>query len=205
MFTGIVEELGTVRTIVPNEGGAQLEIECREILTDAAIGASIAVNGCCLTVVALGADSWTADAQRETLDRTTLGSLRPGDAVNLERPLRLADRLGGHLVQGHVDGVGTVLAREALPDGSTIFTIGAPAGVLRYAVEKGSITVDGVSLTITHVDDLDIGDGSFGVALIPHTLAVTTLGLRAPGEPVNLEADVVAKYVERLLVNRSAP
>jgi riboflavin synthase len=207
MFTGIIEELGSVRSVVAHGGGTRIEITCRVILTDAAIGASISVNGCCLTVVAVGDGWWAADAQPETLDRTTLGSLRPGDAVNLERAVRLADRLGGHLVQGHVDDVGAVRARDALPDGSSRFTISAPAGVLRYAVEKGSITVDGVSLTITNVDDLDVGDGTFGVALIPHTLSVTTLGLRAPGDAVNLEVDVVAKYVERLLADRvrSAP
>jgi riboflavin synthase len=178
MFTGIVEELGRVRAVTPNE-----------------VGSSIAVNGCCLTVVSLGDGWWTADAQRETLARTTLGSLRGGDPVNLERPVRLADRLGGHLVQGHVDAVGTVTSRESLPDGSTLLTVGLPGPLARYVVEKGSVTVDGVSLTVTSVDQ-----GSFGVALIPHTLAVTTLGTRGPGDEVNLEVDVLAKYVERLLV-----
>jgi riboflavin synthase len=132
------------------------------------------------------------------LARTTLGTLAPGATVNLERPVRLADRLGGHLVQGHVDGVGTVMARESLSDGSTHVTIGAPAEILRYIVEKGSITVDGVSLTVTCVDDAG-ASGGFGVALIPHTLSVTTLGVRAIGDGVNLEVDVLAKYVERLL------
>jgi riboflavin synthase len=196
MFTGIVEELGTVRAITSNEGGARVEIECRQVLDDAQLGASIAVNGCCLTVVELGDGWWAADAQRETIDRTTLGGLRVGDRVNLERPVRLTDRLGGHVVQGHVDGVGTVASREPLPDGSTLVRIAAAPAILRYAVEKGSITVDGVSLTITTLEDTD---ATFGVALVQHTLSVTTFGDRAVGARVNLEVDVLAKYVERLL------
>jgi riboflavin synthase len=197
MFTGIVEELGTVRSIIPNEGGARIEITATRVLDDADLGASIAVNGCCLTVVALHPDHWAADAVTETLDRTSLGSLRAGDPVNLERPVRLADRLGGHVVQGHVDAVGTLTASAPLPDGSTRMTFAAPAAVLRYVVEKGSITVDGISLTVAALDD---ADDTFTVAVIPHTLAVTTLGARQPGDPVNLEVDVLAKYVERLLV-----
>ncbi len=151
MFTGIVEELGTVRAVTRNEGGARIEIGATRVLGDAELGASIAVNGCCLTVVELHADRWAADAVTETLDRTSLGSLRPGDPVNLERPVRLVDRLGGHLVQGHVDTVGTLRDRTALPDGSTRMTFAAPAAVLRYVVEKGSITVDGISLTVAAV------------------------------------------------------
>ena len=195
MFTGIVEELGTVRSITPNEGGARIEITATRVLDDAELGASIAVNGCCLTVVELHPDHWAADAVTETLDRTSLGSLRAGDPVNLERPVRLVDRLGGHVVQGHVDAVGTLRDRTALPDGSTRMTFAAPAGVLRYVVEKGSITVDGISLTVAALER-----DAFAVAVIPHTLAVTTLGARQPGDPVNLEVDVLAKYVERLLV-----
>jgi riboflavin synthase len=194
MFTGIVEELGRVRSVEPNEGGARIEIECRTALADAGVGSSIAVNGCCLTVVALGDGWWAADAQVETLARTTIGRLRPDDPVNLERPVRLADRLGGHLVQGHVDDVGEVAATELRPDGSTSVTITAPSALLRHVVEKGSISVDGVSLTVTTVDA-----DCFGVALVPHTLAVTTLGSRRAGDAVNLEVDVLAKYVERLL------
>jgi riboflavin synthase len=194
MFTGIVEERGRVRAVVPREGGARIEIEADAVLDDAKVGASIAVNGCCVTVVELGSGWWAADAQVESLDRTTLGSLRAGDPVNLERPVRAADRLGGHVVQGHVDGVGTVADRAALPDGSSRMRIEAPAKLLRYVVEKGSITVDGISLTVTAVDA-----AGFGVAVIPHTLEITTLGSRQPGEPVNLEVDVLAKYVERLL------
>jgi riboflavin synthase len=200
MFTGIVEELGTVRAVVPNAGGARIEIVAKAVLDDAVLGASIAVNGCCLTVVELLDDGWAADAVTETLDRTSLGALAPGDPVNLERPVRLTDRLGGHLVQGHVDGVGTMRERVPLADGSTRMTFGTPGGVLRYVVEKGSITVDGISLTVAGLDD---HASTFDVAVIPHTLAVTTLGAKHPGDPVNLEADVLAKYVERLLTTHS--
>lgn len=196
MFTGIVEELGTVRAVTPNAGGARIEIVAKIVLDDAEIGASIAVNGCCLTVVELLDDGWAADAVTETLDRTSLGALAAGDPVNLERPVRLADRLGGHVVQGHVDGVGALHERVALPDGSTRMTFTAPASLLRYVVEKGSVTVDGISLTVAALDD-----GAFDVAVIPHTLSVTTLGPKQPGDPVNLEVDVLAKYVERLLTH----
>jgi len=198
MFTGIVEELGRVRAITPNAGGARLEIDAKLVLEDAQIGASIAVNGCCLTVVELGDAWWAADAVVETLARTNLGELRAGDPVNLERPVRLADRLGGHLVQGHVDATGTVAARDPQPDGSVLVRFAAPADVLRYVVYKGSITVDGVSLTVAALHD----DG-FTIAVIPHTLAVTTLGVRELGARVNLEVDLVAKYVESLLDERS--
>jgi riboflavin synthase len=206
MFTGIVEELGTVRSVTPNEGGARIVITATRVLDDAEVGASIAVNGCCLTVVELHPDHWAADAVTETLDRTALGSLRAGDPVNLERPVRLVDRLGGHVVQGHVDAVGTLRARTPLPDGSTRMTFTAPATILRYVVEKGSITVDGISLTVAALDDVasNPDGGSFAVAVIPHTLAVTTLGARQPGDPVNLEVDVLAKYVERLLTPSNA-
>jgi riboflavin synthase len=194
MFTGIVEELGAVRGVHPVGDGAHLEIAATQVLADSTVGASIAVNGCCLTVVALGEGGFAADAVTETLRRTCLGTLAIGDPVNLERPVRLEDRLGGHLVQGHVDAVGTLRSRDPNPDGSQRVEFGAPTSVLRYVVEKGSITVDGVSLTVAEVLD----DG-FAVAVIPHTLAVTTLGSTAPGGGVNLEVDVIAKYVERLL------
>lgn len=203
MFTGLVEELGRVRAVISHATGARLEIEASTVLTDAAPGASIAVNGVCLTVVDLGPGwpgargrprAWfAADAVEETLRRTCLGALRPGDPVNLERPVRLSDRLAGHLVQGHVDGVGEVRERTPLADGSTRVGISAPKALLRYVVEKGSIAVDGVSLTVAGVD----GDG-FDFALIPHTATVTTLGPKGVGAPVNLEVDLVAKYVERL-------
>ena len=194
MFTGIVEERGRVRSITPDAGGARLVVDAHAVIDDARLGDSIAVNGCCLTVVELGDGCFAADAVTETLARTALGRLVDGDPVNLERPLRLADRLGGHLVQGHVDGVGTVMGREPLADGSTLVEVSAPPAVLRYVVEKGSITVDGISLTVTHVDD-----SSFAFAAIPHTLAVTTLGERGVGAAVNLEVDMVAKYVERFV------
>jgi riboflavin synthase len=194
MFTGIVEELGVVRAVQPRADGARIEIEAHKVLDDAEIGASIAVNGCCLTVVARGDDWWAADAVVETLQRTTLGTLRAGDPVNLERPVRLADRLGGHVVQGHVDGVGSVAERAPQSDGSVLVRFVAPRDLLRYVVHKGSITVDGTSLTIAAVHD----DG-FSVAVIPHTLEVTTLGPKGAGSSVNLEVDVLAKYVERLL------
>ena len=193
MFTGIIEELGTV---VRREG-SRLRVECSTVLDDVALGASIAVNGCCLTAVDWGADGaaacdnptwWEADVSDETFARTAIGALKPGDPVNLERPVRLQDRLGGHLVQGHVDAVGEVVV--AAPD----LQVRMPRDLLRYVVEKGSITVDGVSLTV--VDALDDG---FTVAVIPHTAAVTTLGHKGPGDQVNLEVDVTAKYVERLL------
>jgi riboflavin synthase len=184
MFTGIVEELGHVIALE----GDRIRIGARTVLDGARIGDSTSVNGCCLTVVALGDGWWEADVTDETLDRTNLGDLRPGDPVNLERPVRLEDRLGGHLVQGHVDGVGTIV--EAAPD----LRVTAPDGLLRYLVEKGSITVDGISLTVVQ----PTSDG-FTVAVIPHTAAVTTLGTKGVGGRVNLEVDVVAKYVERLL------
>jgi riboflavin synthase len=184
VFTGIVEELGSVVSL----RGPRLRLRATAVLADVELGASIAVNGCCLTVVAWGDDWWEADVSDETFRRTSLGSLEIGDAVNLERPVRLSDRLGGHLVQGHVDAVGTVV--EPVPD----LRVRMPADLTRYVVEKGSITVDGVSLTV--VEALDDG---FTVAVIPHTAEVTTLGRRQPGEPVNLEVDVMAKYAERLL------
>lgn len=198
MFTGIIEELGRVRAIERREGGARLDIEAETVLDDARVGDSIAVNGCCLTVVDRGDRWWAADAVIETLDRTALGALERDEPVNLERPLRLSDHLGGHLVQGHVDAVGRVATRQPLPDGSTRFAFATPPDLLRYVVEKGSIAVDGISLTVTTV-----GDDSFDVAVIPHTLAVTTLGHKREGAAVNLEADLIAKYVERLLVPTS--
>jgi riboflavin synthase len=194
MFTGIVEELGRVRAITPNDGGARIEIEAKRVLEDTELGASIAVNGCCLTVVDFTETAWSADAVIETLERTNLGALHAGDPVNLERPVRLADRLGGHLVQGHVDAVGRITEMQPEPDGSTRVRVEADSDILRYVVEKGSITVDGISLTFAAVTNRD-----FTIAVIPHTLAVTTLGTKRPGATVNLEVDVVAKYIEKLL------
>ena len=190
MFTGIVEEMGEVDAYEPTPDGARLRIRAQQVLEGVGLGDSIAVNGCCLTVVDSGPDWWVADLSNETLERTTFGSgtIATGAPVNLERAVRLADRLGGHMVQGHVDGVGEIVA--PVPD----LRVRIPRHLLRYTVEKGSITVDGVSLTI--VDALDDG---FTVAVIPHTAAVTTLGAKGPGDPVNIEVDVMAKYVERLV------
>jgi riboflavin synthase len=183
MFTGIVEELGTVVSIE----GTRVRIGASLVLEDAKVGDSTAVNGCCLTVVELGPDWWEADVSEETLKRTSLGDLAPGTRVNLERPVRMADRLGGHVVQGHVDAVGEIV--HPAPD----LRVRMPVELSRYVVEKGSVTVDGISLTA-----FDIRDGEFSVAVIPHTTAVTTLGHKGAGDRVNLEVDVMAKYVERL-------
>ena len=198
MFTGIIEELGRVRAIDHREGGARLEIAATTAVSDVTAGDSIAVNGCCLTVVDAGDGWWAGDVVIETMERTALGSLEAGEPVNLERPLRLSDHLGGHLVQGHVDAIGHVAARSSLADGSTRFTFSAPPDVLRYVVRKGSVAIDGISLTVA-----SLGDEVFDVAVIPHTLAVTTLGHKEQGAAVNLEADLIAKYVERLLVPTS--
>ena len=184
MFTGIVEELGHIEHL----DGGRLRIAASKVIEDARLGDSIAVNGCCLTVVDQAAGWWEADLSEETLARTTFGGARVGDPVNLERAVRLNDRLGGHLVQGHVDGVGTVL--QPVPD----LRVQAPESIGRYLVEKGSVTVDGVSLTV-----VEHGDDWFSVAIIPHTASVTTLGAKRVGDPVHLEADVVAKYIERLM------
>jgi riboflavin synthase len=197
MFTGIVEGTGTVAAMRrPPAGGAaaRLEVEASWPAGELAVGDSVAVDGCCLTVVARTAGGFAADVVAETLRRTTLGRLGAGARVNLERPLALGGRLGGHLVQGHVDGVGRVLERRPAGEGGDEVRVDLPGDLARYVVEKGSIAVDGVSLTVAGV-----GQGWFAVALVPHTLAATTLGERAPGDPVNLEVDVVAKYVERLV------
>ena len=196
MFTGIVEELGEVVAVESQSDAARLTIRGPLVTSDATHGSSIAVNGVCLTVVDLADGTFTADVMQETLDRSGLGSLEVGSPVNLERPVTLSARLGGHLVQGHVDGVGTVLSREP-GEHWEVVRLSLPRSLARYVVEKGSITVDGVSLTVVDVDDT-----SFGVSLIPTTLDLTTLGRRAVGEQVNLEVDVVAKYVERLLAAR---
>jgi riboflavin synthase len=184
MFTGIIEEMGRIGSFV----GGRLRVQCSTVITDAAIGDSIAVNGCCLTVVELSTDWWEADLSPETIARTTFDDLESGSSVNLERAVMASQRLGGHIVQGHVDGVGTVVA--PVPD----LAIRVPTHLVHYLVEKGSVTVDGVSLTV-----VDIHDDVFTVAVIPHTADVTTLGRLIPGQRVNLEADVIAKYVERMI------
>ena len=188
MFTGIVEERGRVETT----GGGRLVVEAHTIVRDSDVGASVSVNGVCLTVVERTDTSLRFDLSEQTLERTCLGDLRPGDPVNLERPVTLVARLGGHLVQGHVDGVGQVTRVEVDGSGGARVSIRLPGELSRYVVERGSIAIDGVSLTIAAVDDDEIT-----VALIPHTLAVTTLGLAAPGRRLNVEADVIARYVER--------
>ncbi|MGQ0464141.1 MAG: riboflavin synthase [Sporichthyaceae bacterium] len=193
MFTGIVEELGEVVALTELTDAARLQIRATVVTSDAKHGDSIAVNGVCLTVVEHTADSFVADVMAETLNRSALADLRPGSPVNLERAVTLATRLGGHLVQGHVDGTGRIAGRRS-EEHWDVVEISAPPQVLRYVVEKGSITVDGVSLTVATV-----GVESFTVSLIPTTLALTTLGRRQPGDAVNLEVDVLAKYVERLL------
>jgi riboflavin synthase len=189
MFTGIVEELGEVVTTATG----RLTVRGALVTSDARPGDSIAVNGVCLTVVQVHGDTFSADVMAETLRRSGLGKLAPGDRVNLERAATTSTRLGGHLVQGHVDGVGEILARTPAA-GWHELRVGIPAGMSRYLVEKGSITVDGVSLTVVAVTD-----EWFEVALIPTTLALTTLGHKCPGDPVNLEVDVIAKYVEKFV------
>lgn len=195
MFTGIVEELGTVVDLTMTGGVARLAVR-GDVAAGAALGDSIAVNGVCLTVAKLDGDLFVADVMAETLRRTTLGTLHGGDAVNLERAATASSRLGGHIVQGHVDGVGVVEQRAALGDFDEV-TVRLPDGLAKYAVEKGSIAIDGVSLTIVSAD----GD-LIKVGLIPETLRRTTLGTRAVGDTVNIESDVFAKYVERLVESR---
>jgi riboflavin synthase len=197
MFTGIVEELGEIIEIEPDGDAARLTVRGPLVAQDAVSGASIAVNGVCLTVTEVKDDAFAADVMHETLRRSSLGALRPGSRVNLERSVRPVDRLGGHLVQGHVDGVGEILAREP-GERWEVVTISLPAELSRYVVEKGSIAVDGTSLTI-----VEAGRDRFTVALIPTTLARTVLGAKQPGDPVNIEVDVIAKYVERLLDARA--
>ncbi|MFI7365565.1 riboflavin synthase [Streptomyces sp. NPDC050149] len=195
MFTGIVEELGEV-TAVENLGDAsRFRLRGPVVTEGAKHGDSIAVNGVCLTVVDLGEQDFTADVMAETLNRSSLGALQAGSRVNLERPMALGGRLGGHIVQGHVDGTGRVIERK-ISENWEIVKISLPADLTRYVVEKGSITVDGVSLTV-----VDAGPDYFTISLIPTTLALTTLGIKESGDPVNLEVDVIAKYVERLLGN----
>ena len=198
MFTGIVEGTGTVAALAAaaDGSGARLEVEAPWLAGRLAVGESVAVNGCCVTVAEPTAAGFAADLVAETLRRTALGGLEAGARVNLERPLPLGGRLGGHLVQGHVDGIARVLDRTPVGDGEEV-RIELPPELQRYVVEKGSIAVDGVSLTVAGV-----GPGWFAVALVPHTLEVTTLGERHPGDPVQLEVDVVAKYIERLVVRQ---
>ena len=198
MFTGIVEELGTVVAVEPQGDAVRLRIRGPVVTGDAVHGASIAVNGVCLTVVEHADGEFTADVMQETLDRSSLGGLAAGTRVNLERPVTLEARLGGHLVQGHVDGTGTILARTPSEHWEAV-RVSLPDDLGRYVVEKGSITVDGVSLTV-----VEAARDSFTVSLIPTTLGLTTLGSKTAGDLVNLEVDVVAKYVERMLEWRTS-
>jgi riboflavin synthase len=195
MFTGIVEERGEVRALA----GHRLTVACRVVPTDSEVGASVAVNGVCLTVVGNDGATLAFDLSDETIERTSLRRLAEGHAVNLERPVTLAARLGGHIVQGHVDGVGEVQRVEPGEDGGSVIRFHVPDVLMRYVIEKGSISIDGISLTVAtlHPDGVS-------VAVIPHTLAVTTLGEATPGDPVNLEVDMIAKYLERLMEGRTA-
>ncbi len=194
MFTGIVEELGTITGVEEQGDAIRLTVRAKTVLEGTGLGDSIAVNGCCLTVVTSDEDSWTADVMQETLDKTSLLGAVPGDRVNLERAVTVEKRLGGHLVQGHVDGVGEVLRRTPSEHWEVV-EISMPPELGRYLVDKGSVTVDGVSLTV-----VEARDASFTVSLIPETLARTTLGSRQRGDRVNLEFDVIAKHIEKLLV-----
>lgn len=192
MFTGIVEELGTIRSVTKGDKSAVVKVGASTVVTDVKMGDSICVNGVCLTVVSFTGSEFSADVMAETLRRSNLGELKPGDRVNLERAMKPSDRLGGHIVSGHIDGVGTIgsVVRE---DIANVFTVAAPPEVMRYVISKGSIAIDGISLTV-----VDYAEDSFRVSIIPHTAAQTTLGFKKQGAKVNLESDVIAKYVERL-------
>lgn len=195
MFTGIIQGKGTIFETRPGGGGLVVGLEADFDLTDPQEGESIAVNGVCLTAKGIHGHRFYADVSPESLAKTNLGRLKAGSSVNLERALRISDRLGGHLVSGHVDGVGELVSRERVGD-FTIFTFTVPEGQGRYIIHKGSITIDGISLTVNHVDDC-----RFSVSIIPHTLTVTTLGQLVPGGLVNIEVDIIGKYVEKLLAH----
>ena len=200
MFTGIVEETGAVTAFEPSEAGARISVGARKILSDLEIGGSIAVNGCCLTAVGITADGFVADVSPETLDKTNLGELAAGARVNLERPLLPTSRLSGHFVQGHVDGTGELLGLDELGDGNWRLRVRAPPAMQAHLVYKGSISIDGISLTIAKLDG-DVVE----VAIIPHTYQETNLSSRQPGDRVNLEADMIAKHVARLLELQRGP
>lgn len=208
MFTGIVEELGEVVGFEPLDGAARVTVRGPLVTQDAGHGDSLSVNGVCLTVTGLRDGTFTADVMLETLSRSSLSELQPGSTVNLERPMRLDGRLGGHLVQGHVDGTGTIISRSPAEHWDVV-RLSLPAALARYVVEKGSVSVDGVSLTVTATGDGVTTAGGeppwFEVSLIPETLERTTLGRKQPGDTVNLEVDVIAKYVEKLLGGSARP
>ncbi len=193
MFTGIVEELGEIISITHGEKSARLSVKCPLVSSDASLGDSIAINGCCLTVIEIGENMLSFDAVPETLRCTNLGDLKPGDLVNLERPMMLNGRLGGHFVQGHIDGVGKIhsVVKE---DNALVISIEIEKELQKYLISKGSITVDGISLTVAKLEDY-----GFSVWIIPHTSHVTTMGRRHPGDRVNIECDMLGKYIERLV------
>ena len=194
MFTGIVEETGTIRAAEPRGGGSRLTVACKRVIEDAMLGSSIAVNGVCLTAVALGPGWFAADLAPETLRRTNLGKLVPGSVVNLERPLTFNGRVGGHLVQGHIESTASLLAVEPLGNGNWWLRVSLPDGAARYVIEKGSIALDGISLTVASIDGAAVS-----AAIIPHTYENTNLHTLQPGWPMNLETDLVAKHIEKLL------
>ena len=196
MFSGIVEEMGAITVLKQTLSGTRLTILASTVMGDLKVGDSVSVNGICLTVVSRSERDFSVEVSPETISVTTLGSFAVGMPVNLERAMRLNERIGGHLVAGHVDGVGVIRSRHQ-DSNAIVFTIGAPPEILRYCVAKGSITVDGISLTIN-----DLNDKGFSVAIIPHTAKVTILGLKQVNDPVNLESDLIGKYVERLLQDR---
>lgn len=193
MFTGIVEELGTVRSVRRGAHSSVLSISAKEVLSDLKVGDSVAVNGVCLTATTVDSGGFTADVMHETLNRSSLGALTAGSHVNLERAMAANGRFGGHIVSGHIDGTGTITALKQ-DDNALWYTISAPPALLRYIVEKGSVAIDGVSLTVAAV-----GESWFSISAIPHTVAVTLLGEKGVGDVVNLENDVIGKYVEKLL------
>ena len=193
MFTGIVEEVGTIAA-----AGTRMKVNCRGVLADSKEGSSIAVNGVCLTAAKVEAQGFWCDLSPETLARTNLGALREGSRVNLERPAAIGDRLSGHIVQGHVDGTAEFVSLDALPDGNSWLKIRVPHSLDRYMIHKGSVTLDGVSLTVAALED-----GLLGVAIIPHTYANTILGSYRDGTMINVEVDVIGKYVEKFLVSGS--
>ena len=199
MFTGIVEELGTIRSIRRGAASAVLSIGAEAVLSDLRIGDSVAVNGVCLTATGVDGSGFTADVMHETLQRSSLGALGPGSRVNLERAMAADGRFGGHIVSGHIDGTGTIAERRR-DDNAVWYTVSAPPALLRYIVEKGSIAIDGISLTVASVEA-----DRFSVSVIPHTAAVTLLGAKGPGGVVNLETDIIGKYVERLLRPADTP
>ncbi|MCE5287513.1 MAG: riboflavin synthase [Pelosinus sp.] len=193
MFTGLVEELGKVTAVQKGKESLRLTVAAKKVLADIKLGDSIAVNGACLTVVEYNDAQFTADVMPETVDKTAFRLLKKGESVNLERTLQVGSRLGGHIVSGHVDGLGTILAKES-DDNAVLVRIQTTSAIMRYIVKKGSIAIDGISLTIA-----DLGTDWFMVSIIPHTAKETTLGLKPPGVEVNLETDIIGKYVEKLL------